>query len=45
MNDDPVARLRKGGLCHDLVGPHGDWRRQIEVFQAEQAGDVRVLGA
>ena len=28
------ARLRRGGLCRELVVPGGDWYRQVEQFKA-----------
>jgi hypothetical protein len=27
------GRLRKGGVCHELVAPGGDWYRQVEMLQ------------
>ena len=36
------ARLRKGGLCHELVVPGGDWYRQVERFAIEAKADPVV---
>ena len=30
------AKLSKGGFCHELVAPGGDWYRQVKRFEIEE---------